>query len=232
MFLGDSQTAGRAPNTTILLSHVTAFEHIWDQTFGDTATSYTDGFGGRVLIDTHAHYSDQEERLDRTWVHFQESGNQASVGGEQDTAAEFCDTWENFVREIKATTPNAIISTETAFNFGRGPEGSNEANRDWGPYNDLMRIRAAQLEAEGIKVYIAEVDRNIKALDAIVGSGEVWLQEGETNAFHYEGLGNLMVALSVFDALGYDVNTLNMSGITEISSAYKAHCLNIINSYN
>jgi hypothetical protein len=225
MFLGDSQTGGRASGE--VLSHVTAFRAIWDKSFptlaGEQAT--IDGVSGRRLASTAEYYGGSSARTDRTWVHFQESGGQDGAG--QTTAAEFGATWEAFVRKIKAESPNAIISTETAFSFGR----EDESGRDWDPYNAVLREKLALVAKDGIKVRLAEVDRNVKALDALVGGVNVWFQSSETNAYHYKGLGNLLVALSIFDAMGYNVDALDLSGITSVTADQKAKCLEIIKKF-
>jgi hypothetical protein len=225
MFLGDSQTSGRA--TGEVTSHVTAFRAIWDRSFPAQANEevHINGESGRILSATAAYYGTRSDRGGRTWVHFQESGGQA--GGGQGTAEEFGATWEAFVRKVKAESPSAVISTETAFSFGR--EG--EAGRNWEPYNVVLRQKLAALAKDGIKVRLAEVDRNIKALDAAVGARNVWFQSDEANLYHYKGLGNLMVALSIFDALGYDVKTLDLGGITSVTAADKSKCVEIVSRF-
>lgn len=225
MFLGDSQTGGRARGE--VTSHVTAFRAIWDRSFPAQADeeAHIDGESGRILSATASHYTGRPDRSARTWVHFQESGGQSGSG--QNTAAEFGATWEAFVRRIKRESPHAIISTETAFSFGREGEGG----RNWDPYNVVLRQKLAALAKEGIQVRLAEVDRNIKALDAAVGARQVWFQADEPNRYHYKGLGNLMIALSIFDALGYDVATLDLSGITSITAAEKARCVEIVGRF-
>lgn len=225
MFLGDSQTGGRAAGE--VASHATAFKAIWDKSFPSqaSAAAHINGVSGRYLAQTNDYYSGRSDRTSRTWVHFQESGGQDGTG--QRTAAEFGTTFEAFVREIKSQTPNAIISTETAFNFGR----ESEANRNWDTYNTVLRQKVTALAADGIKVYVAEVDRNVKALDAAVGARNVWFQSDESNAYHYKGLGNLLVALSIYDAMGFDVNALDLSGITSVTADQKAKCLEIIGQF-
>lgn len=225
MFLGDSQTGGRASGEVI--SHVTAFKAIWDKTYPsqNVPSPHADGVSGRFLSQTAAYYAEQSERTNRTWVHFQESGNQNGSG--QATAAEFGTTFEAFVRQIRTQSPNAIISTETAFSFGR----ESDDNRNWDAYNTVLKQKVAALAADGIKVYVAEVDRNVKALDAAVGARNVWFQSDEGNAYHYKGLGNLLVALSIYDAMGYDVNALDLSGITSVTADHKAKCLEIVNRF-
>lgn len=225
MFLGDSQTGGRARDE--VTSHVTAFQAIWDRSFPAQANAeaHINGESGRFLSATASHYAGRSDRGARTWVHFQESGGQSGSG--QKTAAEFGATWEAFVRRIKAESPHALISTETAFSFGR--EG--EAGRNWDSYNIVLRQKLDALAKEGIEVRLAEVDRNIKALNAAVGARNVWFQADESNRYHYKGLGNLMVALSIFDALGYDVKALDLSGVTSVTAADKAKCVEIIGRF-
>lgn len=225
MFLGDSQTGGRASGE--VASPVTAFRAIWDRSFPAEADAdaHINGESGRILSATASHYAGRSDRGTRTWLHFQESGGQAGSG--QNTAAEFGAAWEAFVRRIKQDSPRALISTETAFSFGR--EG--EAGRNWDPYNVVLRQRLAALAKDGIQVRLAEVDRNIKALGAAVGARQVWFQADESNRYHYKGLGNLMVALSLFAALGCDVQSLDLSGITSISAADKARCVEIIGRF-
>jgi hypothetical protein len=225
MFLGDSQTGGRA--TGEVVSHATAFQAIWTKTFPAQASVsvHANGVSGRYLSGTASYYAGRSDRGTRTWVHFQESGGQDGDG--QRTAAEFGTTWEAFVRRVKSESPNAVISTETAFNFGR----EDEPNRNWDAYNTVLREKVAALARDGIKVYVAEVDRNVKALDAAIGARNVWFQGDETNAYHYKGAGNLLVALSIFDALGYDVSTLDLSGITSVTADHKAKCLEVINRF-
>jgi hypothetical protein len=228
MFIGDSQTAGRATGET--KSHHSAFATIWNANFSPAVTdTFSDGQSGGYLIEHMDRYDSERRRTDRTWVHFQESGGQTSSSRNtgQATAADFGATWESFVRMIKAQSPAAVISTETAFSFGR----ESEAGRNWNPYNVALREKLAALAKEGIQVKLAEVDRNIKDLGAAVGAGNVWFQSNETDAYHYKNLGNLMVALSIFDAFGYDVNKLDMSKITTVAADQKTKCLEIINKY-
>ena len=48
---------------------------------------------------------------------------------------------------------------------------------------------------------------------------------------HYAAVGNLMVALSYFDALGFDVAKVNLAAVPEVSAAHKTACLEIIAKY-
>ncbi len=226
---GDSQTGGRASETNTE-SPMLAFEQIWiDSGFG-TPTSSFDGVSGATLGDAQVRYNNNAPHSNPSWLHFQDSGSQKSETATQEL---FGDTLDTFVNTAFAELTNdaSIISTETAFSFGR--EG--EAGRNWDGYNQELRDRLALQEAAGKTVYIAEVDANIKALQTELTPGDVWFQNGETNAYHYKGLGNLMVALSMYDAFGYDVDTLDLTGITEegtITSERKTLCLDIIKGRN
>jgi hypothetical protein len=223
---GDSQSAGYGTGTSE--DPMTAFRNIWDQDFTPPTTYVLNGSGGRALAATNAYYTTRAERTGFTFVHFQESGDQAETG--QTTASEFGDTYDDFITEIQGNTPNAVKLSETAFNFGRGPEGQNDPNRDWGPYNTELRARIATWAGSGVTIYLAEVDRNIKALDLLI-PGDVWFSSVEANSYHYKDAGNLMVALSYFDTLNYDVTALDLSGITNVTAPQKAACLQVIAAY-
>lgn len=233
MFFGDSQTDGRS-NEPSAKSHVTAFTNIWNQTFTVSESPFVNGVSGRILEATRDYYLSRIDRNLATLVHFQESGSQKTS---QDTAQKFVQIFESMVRSIVSDSPNAIISTETAYSF----EAESEPNRDWTQYNIQMISKISELQAEGIAVYLAQVDRNIKELvirkRAELGTKDgqevVWGDTDNVIGRHYTGLGNLMVALSIYDSLGYDVNLLDLSVIpeNEISSHDKQLCIEIINSF-
>ena len=232
IFLGDSETAGRA-NEVVTKSQVDAFKSIGDKTFSTPPTVYVNGISGRKLQATFDHYLSIAYRGNATLVHFQESGSQDST---QDTPEKFVAVFEQMVRSIVADSPFAVISVETAYSFEVEPT----TNRYWLHHNVLMRKKVAELKAEGITVHIAEVDRNIQELidqkqielGSDAGQQAVWGDTDNSIGRHYTGLGNLMVALSIYDALGYDVNQLDLTGIpsSEISASDKQLCMSIINS--
>lgn len=232
MFFGDSETNGRA-NEPSAKSQAIAFMNIWNQTFGENQNPYINGVGGRTLPGTYSKYRSTSGRGSASWIHFQESGYKFS---DEDTEAEFIRAFENMVREIHQTTPNAIISVETAYSFEE-----TSFYREWSGYNAAMRSKIAELQSQGITVYLAEVDRNIKELvsrkraqlGTLDGQRTVWGDRNNSIGNHYTGLGNLMLALTIFDALGYDVNSLDMSLIpdSQVDAADKQLCLDIINSY-
>lgn len=224
-FLGDSQTAGRAQGTDSSKSHAIAFENIFAGTYTekiiDTRIS---GVSGRSLIGHHDSYSSTNNLADYSWVHFQESGNQNQTG--QQSVDDYIKTFDLFVRDIVANSPNAIISTETAFSFGR----ETTSFRNWDAYNTALRLKVSQLRQEGIIVHIADVDEMIKLADEEFGAGNVWYQAGEQNNYHYTGLGNFIVALSIYKSLGYNLATLNLSRIpsNEISNELKLRAVRLV----
>ncbi len=217
LFYGDSQTGGRA-DEVYTKSHATAFEAIWSSAIGAVPRTHVNGVGGASLYATSVRYGNRYDRDVATFVHFQESGTQAREG--QYTATEFAQTFEDFVRRIVAESPNAVISTETAFSF--------LADERWVPYNDAMRLKIDLLAQEGITVYVAEVDRNIKELIAQTSFYAVALVDGT----HYTGLGNFMIAVSIYDALGFDVTTLDLSGVPddEVSLINKQLVIDIVSA--
>lgn len=234
MFLGDSQTDGRATGAT--RSPVEAFCRIWQTKYPSTGPTtpftnlpsnpYKNGVSGRSLAESKTHYDGRAERTNRTWVHFQESGNQNLAG--QATATAYGDTFDGFVTAIRANTASAVISTETAFSFGR----EAEAFRNWDTYNTELRARVATWAASSVIIPIAEVDRDIKLLGTSIGAANVWFQSGEVNEFHYRPAGNLMVALSKFKSLGYTITLADLADIptTEVSAAWQQACLDVYNA--
>ena len=222
---GDSQTSGRATETNAA-SPPQAFERIWVDSGFSSPTLSSDGVSGATLGDAQTRYNNDTPHTNPSWLHFQDSGSQKT-----DTATQtlFGDTLDTFVNTAFAELTNnaSVITTETAFSFGR----EAESGRNWDGYNQELRDRLAIQAAAGKTVYIAEVDAHIKALQTQLTPTDVWFQDGESNAYHYKGLGNLMVALSMYEALGYDVDTLDLSGIPEggtITNSRKQLCLDII----
>ena len=233
MFFGDSQTDGRAMQAHTK-SHALAVRYIWEATFGSSVDQTINGRSGRTLEGTRAAYKKAASKEKVTWVHFQESGNQLSGGGSQNTPEKFAFQFERMVRSIAKLSPKAVISTETAYSF----EAENKRGRDWDEYNKVLVNVVKKLRAEGIRVYVAQVDRNIRALvkakrsrlgkDA--GQQAVWGGEGNKLRRHYTGLGNLMVALSIYDALGISLKSLSFESIPdhEVSPEDRALCLELL----
>ena len=234
MFFGDSETDGRA-NELSAVSPVVAFTNIWNQSYNSSIVPFIDGVGGTDLRGSRDRYRATANRDSASWVHFQESGIQNAI---EDTPEEYVVLFESMIRSIVRDSPDAIISLETAYSF----EAEAGAGSDWSQHNIYMLAKIDALHAEGINIYVAEVDRNIKELvkrkrtelGTDLGQREVW---GDTNndiGRHYTGLGNLMVALSLFDSLGYDVGGLDLGDIPniEISIADKQLCVDIINYFH
>lgn len=205
-FYGDSQTDDEAADSPRWITMIApdSVSSYWNGGLSASALTYG--------IDRYEAYTDNG---DLTWVHFQESGNQNYTS--QNTASAFGDTFDDAVESIETNSPNAIISYETAFSFGR----EAESYRDWTTYNTELRDRIDDFEAAGTTVILVETDANIKALQTeISDAGEVWCQSDEGCAYHYKDLGNLMVALSVWSALGYTESDLDLtdSEITALDS--------------
>lgn len=237
MAFGDSETNGRAYEDSAK-SQIIAFQNIWEQTQISPQSVFVNAIGGRNLDGTHSAYTSMYSYLTSpvTWFHFQESGGQSST---QDTPEEFVAVFENMIRSIIINSPNAAISTETAYSFEA--EDMTNPSRDWTAHNILMRLKVEELKAEGIALYLAEVDRNIQELvrrkrvelGETDGQQSVWGDENDSIKRHYTGLGNFMVALSMFYALGYDITTLDHSAIvnSEVSLDDKKLCIEIVNSF-
>ncbi|HLP42571.1 MAG TPA: SGNH/GDSL hydrolase family protein [Fibrobacteria bacterium] len=217
--VGDSQTAGRAVGSAS--SPGIAFRTLYAANFGKTPDLWVKGISGQPLSQTLSVYNGYADKTSATWVHFQESGDQNGEG--ERNATDFGATFESMVRGIRTGSPRALISTETAYSFQR----ESQAFRDWTAYNEVLRAKVADFAKAGTRIYVAEVDRNIKDLVAKLGFSTVILPDGG----HYAAVGNLMVALSYFDALGYDVAKLNLAAIPEVSAAHKAACVEIIAKY-
>ena len=158
-FLGDSQTVGRAKEQTTR-SSVSALSAIWPLVADIKLNIKSNGESGRTLAGTHQAYmaisADERQNLD--WVHFQESGNQLSGGGTQNTPKKFARELKKFILNIRKNSPNAIISTETAYSF----EAENMKGRDWTQYNESLNKTLNELKKQDIIVYVAQVDANIK----------------------------------------------------------------------
>lgn len=242
MIAGDSQTEGRVPGDGTSDNPGTAFRHIYNENFGTNITSFTNlGLGGSSLAETNERYTASGSRTNRTWVHFQESGAQDGDGGSQNTAAKFKAIFKAFAIEIFTTTPGAVISTETPFSFGR--EGEGEGVRNWNlSYEIALREAIRELLIEyGIVVHLAEVRRNIEALQAyneggidLTGTDVVWYDNAGGNSSlwaHYTALGNFMVALSMMVGLGIDPRNFTFTSITDVTANEKIACLAIINRF-
>lgn len=232
LFLGDSQTDGRAKERSAK-SSVTALINLWKASFETNLYVKSNGASGRTLEGTHRAYlaipRDRLANLD--WVHFQESGNQLSGGGTQNTPEKYAKELEKFIRSIRQYSPDAVITTETAYSF----EAEKMKGRDWTKYNIAQCEVIKKLMGEGIFVAIAPVDHNIKELvfnkriisDNKRGQEAVWGDTDNRIRRHYTGLGNLMVAISIFQAINADLNKLDLSDIPnhEISERDKKRAI-------
>lgn len=231
---GDSQTEGRAPAGTSQ-NPGTAFRHIWNENVNEGAdiTSFTNlGLGGSALSGTNDRYMNSGARTNATWVHTQESGNQDSLDDSQITASAFKATFKSHIQDVATESPNAVISYETPFSFGR----QGESGRNWDTdYETALREAVSELLSESsITVILAEVRRDIELLEVwtngsiTITPADVWYQEGDDNWAHYTPLGNFMVALSMLVALGYDPTGYTFTSITDVTADQKTACLAVI----
>ena len=239
VFLGDSQTLGRASGPAT--SHASAICQIWQTMRANgrlsigPATPYSgfptnpfrDGLSGRSLADTIAAYEDPENdavRAAATMIWIQESGNQNWAG--QTTAAAFKATYKANWQARHAERPTAVKVNETAFSFGR--EG--EAFRNWDPYNVAMLEANTELAAEGINIIVVDTDAGVKALQAILTPGDVWYQSGHPDAYHYNELGNTLVAVLGLKALGITCILSDLADISGVSDTNKQHAIDVADS--
>lgn len=236
-FLGDSQTSGRAKEKTTH-SSVSALATIWPSVSDKKLNLKSNGESGRTLAGTHQAYMSlsREEQQSLDWVHFQESGNQLSGGGTQNTPQKFAGELKNFILNIKQHSPKATISTETAYSF----EAEAIKGRDWTKYNEILNQTIEELRKQNIYVYVAQVDANIKSLvfnmqrisDRKRGQEAVWGDQDNIIKRHYTGLGNTMVGLSILKAIGLDTNAIKLSNIpvSEITPTKKDLLLKVLTS--
>lgn len=229
MFLGDSQTAGRASGTAI--SHPSAFCRIWQTKFtsGFPVNPYdnlgndpfVDGFSGRSLIGTSGVYAESSYKMSATMVWTQESGNQNYPS--QVTSAAFATTYKDFWRTVHQNTPSAVKVYETAFSFGR----ENDDYRNWNGHNTAMLSANVELASEGIEITVVHTDLAVKLLQDILTASAVWYTSGHGDAHHYNETGNLMVALAGYKALNYTITSADLVDIVEVSDSNKIECLQI-----
>lgn len=265
LFIGDSQTAGRSGNTyqNRLQSPVRGAVTLFNGVHGISATSLIRGNGGQTLRyhkdSVYGNTSQVSNPGIYTWVHFQESGGQD--GGGQGTPYEYAVTLRDFIEDILTNSPNAVISTETAFSFGDAR--ARQAGRNWGfctsvmtssqctqmmNYNNCLPdstglppttcpnynlAQRAVIEhyrsIRRVAVYHADVNFLILEAEKIFQPYQVWYQPYNATSYttwyplevnnpnrsglnyHYTFIGNLIVALGMYDALGYNVKALTSS---------------------
>ncbi|MCP4468998.1 MAG: hypothetical protein GY942_19425 [Aestuariibacter sp.] len=226
-FYGDSELDGRETEPTAI-SPPTVFEIMWvDSGLGAPTSVIRDGASGESLLQHRGRY-EADSFAGTPWIHTQESGQQFLTG--QTTAAEWGATFQAFHEKIELDYPGSIKSHESAYSFRR----EAEAGRNWDPYNVELDSRIATLAASGITVIKVDGDTVIKALIEELGGGDtgynqVCFPDGHANQYHFQAPGNLMIALEMFRAFGYDVTLLNMDGIN-VSPIIKAACLAAMNT--
>lgn len=266
LFIGDSQTSGRSNVSYLnrLQSPVRSLIAIYGGVHGITATSRKEGNGGQTLLfHKDSIYNNTSKVADPsiyTWIHFQESGSQ---GTGQETAYNYAVTLRAFLEDIIRKSPNAVISTETAFSFG--DFRARQAGRNWGfcttamstaqctelldynrclpdstglPPSTCQNYNLAQKAViehyrniRRIRVFGADVDDTILRAEKIFAPHEVWYQPYNAENYvawypyernnpdisginyHYTYLGNLIVSLAVYKALGYNAKALTTAQI-------------------
>jgi hypothetical protein len=216
------------------VSQVQCFETIWNDTFAASVVADDNGVGGRELPSTHATYVGLSGIDTLTFINVQDSGGQSAAIIDP---ADYVAALEAFMDDVVIESPNAVLTVETAYSF----EEASDSGRYWPLHNTAMRPAIATYKAAGLEVYVAEVDRNITELivqkraelGTTAGQEAVFGDTGMVLGNHFTGLGNLMVALSIFEGLGYDVSTLDLSGFPtgDISVADKALCVSIIQGF-
>lgn len=242
VFLGDSQTLGRAYGEAI--SHASAWCWIWQNmraanriaigpatpyaTF--PTNPYRNGESGRSLANTIAAYAVSElatVRANATMVWVQESGNQNWDG--QRTPAEFIATYLAFWRWIHSINPLAQKFYESAFSFGR--EVTNNTNgRDWNLWNLALIEANATLALEGIIVHLVPTDAAVKALQIILTPAAVWYQDGD-DAYHYTPVGNTLVAVLGIKKMGITCIPADLAGISGVTDTEKQHIIDVVSTF-
>lgn len=244
LFYGDSQTDGRAPIPGSV-NPVVVFRTIWAASgFDAPARVRIDGGSSRSLAGTATAL--RNGRVSGApWIHVQESGNQNQAG--QRTPLEFGATFEAFWRAVDDRHSGALKTYETAHSFQR----TGQAWRDWQTtanwaqwgysseaeaisYNAEMLRRIDILAADGIVVLPVYTAEYMDALIAQIPGGYQSI-EAAGHPYHYNGVGNFMVALAMFKALQIDINSLEFSAVAihpdpATDSAYKTLCLDIVNA--
>jgi hypothetical protein len=155
----------------------------------------------------------------------QESGGQNSTDDSQVTAAAFGATFQQGWVDIEAQYPGCFKSYETAHSFS--PARKAEQYRNWDSYNVEMLSRVTTLAGLGINVNVVDTARYIDLLIASLGYDTVCFPDADANAYHFQGIGNFGIALGMYKQFGYDVTTLDHSGIT-LDSTQKTTVVGII----
>jgi hypothetical protein len=216
-FFGDSQTDGRETETTAI-NHWTCFKIMWEASYSAASidSHSLNGESGRGLAATITHLLSRSF-AGTPWIHVQESGNQSTTG--QTTAGAFGTTFYDGMVDINDQWPGCFISYETAYSFSDARKA--EPYRNWDTYNTELRAQIAALAGVGVTVHLVESEQWILALVAELGYNTVCFADGDANAYHYQGIGNFMIALAMFHAFGYDVSALDHSGIN-LNSTHKS----------
>ncbi|MCP3922796.1 MAG: LamG domain-containing protein [Desulfobacterales bacterium] len=243
-FMGDSQTTGQAVDTPDVLSSAVAVDNIWKSIYPDQqATLDNRGWGSHSLYMSwkdgwHKCYNAIEPKDTLSWVHFQESGSfvRSDRDSHQTTLEDYKATLDGFINDIRLGSPNAVISTETAFSYGR-------TYPDWTEYNAHLRAKVAELKSQNVNIILIDIDKLIKYAQSSEGFGDphlLWYFPGDAVPYHYTGLGNYIIALAIYDGLGFDISNwdealsndlISKVPNDQISSAQKTKCIEIVKNY-
>lgn len=212
-FFGDSQFTGHGVG--ICVNSIAGFRALWSSFQGSAynAAIPIRGQGGRNLL---GHYTVMQTDLGTTgsprtgpeWIHWTETGDQNEDG--QRTATEYGDTVETVFRWLRLRSPNALLSCEAPYTFGR----TGEAWRNWYPYRDELFRRVAKLAAEGINVHVIDAVPHVDRLVTLLGDpAQVWIMPPQSYPYHFTDLGNLFVGMCMWHSFGYEVETADYSAI-------------------
>ena len=227
---GDSQTEGRTPPGSISFAPMEVARLLYNENMGTSIASWGElGLGGSSLPETTVRYLAYGSRGNRTWVHSQESGG---IEADQDTLAEMKEAYKAHFRAVKTNSPSAFISYETPNSFDR-----TTPDRNWEPREQTLRDAIDEIWIqEGIRVYLAEVNAVIEALEVYnvggvtITKADVWYQiDDERGPYaHYTELGNFAIGAEMLYAMGFPVHTWTTASITDVTADHKTAALNVI----
>lgn len=226
---GDSHTAGREDEPTAVNPR-TIFRTIWEASLSPAPlyvdTSTLAGQSGRLLNATVTYCLSRSANFAGTpWIHVQESGGQDSLDDSQETVGAFGATFQQSWVDIEAQYPGCFKSYETAHSFS--PARKAEPFRNWDSYNVEMLARVQTLASLGITVHVVDTAAYVDLMIAALGYDTVCFPDNHIDAYHFQGIGNFGIALGMFKRFGYDVTTLNHSGIN-LNTSHKSTVVSII----
>lgn len=243
---GDSHTAGRSVLTNATSPSVALRAILAASGITAPSTYIVDGVGGRSLAGTVAALAATTVPSTSPGVFLQESGNQDQAG--QRTPLEFGATVEAWARAMYVRFTNPFLTHETATSFQRIGEQWRDWETtarwaDWGypnqaaaiSYNAELIRRAALLANEGINIMVIRVAEFIAELISQIPGGYSAIEE-PSNPYHFDGVGNVGIALLRLKAFRYNPRDLDISTVvthtnTTTDASYKALLLNILDNF-